>query len=569
MYKFKKVSGFVSLSLVLGLVLLIAGGFLSNVKSVSAQSASTITVTSPNGGEAFVQGQTVPITWTSTNMGALNVSISLIDVNRSLIHIVSNVPNTGSYNWSIPTNFASGSYQAEVDSNDIGPSTWDYSNNYFTIGAPQSLSITSAYGNISDMSIVVNGSNLMSVNKLQYKDTINNYSDELSGTKVKSISPGQVSFYQDIGMGMNTSLYTIKVVDDKGNVSNEIPLDLRPALSNTLNPVPSQSVPTVSTLSPISINQGTNTKLVVNGTNLGGVTSVEFDALRGAGEYSAEFSPISDNQIGVVTPSNLPVNYYYLILRNSAGSSVYNINSPLLNVTSNPSVPSIKLLSPNGGENFTTGNVYNITWYSANLPSGDLTTAWLENSDGGIICTFGPVPTSLNKMQFDLSKPICYRNNTEKTILTSGQYKIWLNSSVSGVAGRSDNYFTISVPVTQPTCTSSTSCVSQYCQYGGNLKKCTTTNSDCSVSSNTTGSCTSAPSHYSTCDSTAQSIVDSVGGCSNIDQSLYGNIYNVCCAPVVVTKETLLSMLNTALADGVIDSQEKTNLLTALNSYLK
>ena len=120
-----------------------------------------------------------------------------------------------------------------------------------------------------------------------------------------------------------------------------------------------------------------------------------------------------------------------------------------------------------------------------------------------------------------------------------------------------------------PTCTPSTSCVSQYCQYGGDLKKCTVKKTDCSTSSYTTGGCNSAPATFTTCDSTAKAIVDSVGGCTKIDKSLYSNIYNVCCVSAVVTKETLLSLLNAALADRVISDSEKTALLTALDSYLR
>ncbi|MEK7478600.1 MAG: hypothetical protein AAB626_01590 [Patescibacteria group bacterium] len=71
----------------------------------------------------------------------------------------------------------------------------------------------------------------------------------------------------------------------------------------------------------------------------------------------------------------------------------------------------------------------------------------------------------------------------------------------------------------------------------------------------------------SVCDSLSKSIVDAVGGCSTIDQTKYSNIYQACCTKV--TKETLLSMLNSYLGDGVIDSSEKTALLTALNSYLQ
>jgi hypothetical protein len=37
---------------------------------------------------------------------------------------------------------------------------------------------------------------------------------------------------------------------------------------------------------------------------------------------------------------------------------------------------------------------------------------------------------------------------------------------------------------------------------------------------------------------------------------------------MVITKTTILQMLDTALADGVLDSTEKLSLLGALNQYL-
>ena len=68
------------------------------------------------------------------------------------------------------------------------------------------------------------------------------------------------------------------------------------------------------------------------------------------------------------------------------------------------------------------------------------------------------------------------------------------------------------------------------------------------------------------CDQTAKAIVDASGGCSNIDSTLYKNVYNACCT--VVTKAGLLQMLNDALADGVLSNTEKLSLLGALDRYL-
>ncbi|VUT28087.1 MAG: hypothetical protein SYNGOMJ08_00648 [Candidatus Syntrophoarchaeum sp. GoM_oil] len=68
------------------------------------------------------------------------------------------------------------------------------------------------------------------------------------------------------------------------------------------------------------------------------------------------------------------------------------------------------------------------------------------------------------------------------------------------------------------------------------------------------------------CDETARAIIKSVGGCDAIDKSEYPAIYDACCK---VTKEYLLDLLNTALTDGVISSDEQEGLLEALNTYLE
>jgi len=67
------------------------------------------------------------------------------------------------------------------------------------------------------------------------------------------------------------------------------------------------------------------------------------------------------------------------------------------------------------------------------------------------------------------------------------------------------------------------------------------------------------------CDTTARAIIKAVGGCDAIDKSKYPMIYEACCK---VTKDYLLDLLNTALADGVITSDEKEELLSALDIYL-
>lgn len=68
-----------------------------------------------------------------------------------------------------------------------------------------------------------------------------------------------------------------------------------------------------------------------------------------------------------------------------------------------------------------------------------------------------------------------------------------------------------------------------------------------------------------TCDDTARVVINSIGGCEAVDPAKYQNVFAACCK---ITRNSLLKLLDNALADGVVDEHEKSVLLTALNSYL-
>jgi hypothetical protein len=96
--------------------------------------APTITVSSPNGGESWVAGTTHAITWTSNPGSGSLVNIDLIK-GSTTTRLASDVPNTGSYAWTLPTTIAAGSdYKVQVSGKWIPIS--DSSNAAFTITNP-------------------------------------------------------------------------------------------------------------------------------------------------------------------------------------------------------------------------------------------------------------------------------------------------------------------------------------------------------------------------------------------------------------------------------------------------
>jgi hypothetical protein len=75
--------------------------------------APTITVVSPNGGEAWTKGHSHTIEWNSANVAT--VSILLTNPTGFLVGSVApSMTNTGSYNWTIPTGISTGYYKVMV-----------------------------------------------------------------------------------------------------------------------------------------------------------------------------------------------------------------------------------------------------------------------------------------------------------------------------------------------------------------------------------------------------------------------------------------------------------------------
>ena len=113
---------------------------LAETKSPCATSQPSITVTSPNGGETWKQGETHNITWTSN--GVDNVMIELDKTNPNTgWHLTYSVPaSSGSFSWIVPVTITPG-YDYKVKIWDTtNSSITDLSNNYFAIAAPANLS---------------------------------------------------------------------------------------------------------------------------------------------------------------------------------------------------------------------------------------------------------------------------------------------------------------------------------------------------------------------------------------------------------------------------------------------
>jgi len=114
----------------------ISGRRLNSYNALTAQPG--LTILEPNDGETWVRGFEWPIQWMSIG-GGDTVNIYLIKPDDSTQQLAADVPNTGSYNWEIPSTTAVGSgYKILIDDgvkttqNDVGFTISENPVDYFT-----------------------------------------------------------------------------------------------------------------------------------------------------------------------------------------------------------------------------------------------------------------------------------------------------------------------------------------------------------------------------------------------------------------------------------------------------
>ena len=117
---------------------------------VTISQLPTLTVTYPNGGQSFVQGQTVSIQWNHTGITG-NIQIEVTDTNNNALSSPYNpigtsgtgVPITNnSWNWTIPASLPNGQYKIKIYNVPTPASYIDYSDTAFTVSGINSNCIT-------------------------------------------------------------------------------------------------------------------------------------------------------------------------------------------------------------------------------------------------------------------------------------------------------------------------------------------------------------------------------------------------------------------------------------------
>jgi len=126
-------------------------GLLSvSIVNLLAESSPTITVVSPNGGQAWRTGSYKTISWTYTGNPGASVKIKLMKngvLDSIIVPSVSvGTSGSGSYSWTIPpTQTLGADYKVRVIST-TNTAYWDSSDKKFSIVAPPAITVTSPNG---------------------------------------------------------------------------------------------------------------------------------------------------------------------------------------------------------------------------------------------------------------------------------------------------------------------------------------------------------------------------------------------------------------------------------------
>ena len=369
---------------------------------VAPTTTPSITVTSPNGGETFVVGQTININWTSS--GVNNVNVYLVaeggsDVAASVAQNIS--ASLGTYSWKIPNQYGLapivGKFKLYVSN---GGTLYDNSDNYFSIAADTGLACQ-----LYQTQCLLNQLNNKPcpVRPAGLLNTCITPSYCIS-TPLPNLTVTKLSVYRidSLNVGMD---YCIK------NIGNADAGKFYLKFYNLDNPSWDFGGAGFNSLSigEEYCGKGSRSGVGANGGN---------------GYISG------NNRIQIVLDSNYEV-------------KESNENDNVLTSTFNTAIstqPSITVTSPNGGESWAVGSTHNITWTSTgSIPTFYITYANLDQS------YINPIASVITGKSYSWTIP---------SSLPAGRYSISITNGPEGigtVGDSSNSNFTIVAATPTPT----------------------------------------------------------------------------------------------------------------------
>lgn len=433
-----------------------------NVFSISAPS---LTVIQPNGGELIEIGSNYDIQW--TYFGVENVNIEYRNSNSGAWNlIVSNVDATlGSYNWTVPNDPTN---EASVRITDaVNSSILDISDNVFSIGTLfRTLTISDIQATPgSNVIVPINVTDFTSIGSVTLQIDFNNeyiefvqaidINPEISSALINTnqngnsvlvswidgfpftganIENGKLMDLEFKFLGGGSSNITVNEAQSEIADINGIPLQINYDNGSVSSNV-SEYFVLNSPADGASLAGGENYDITWNSE---GVVNLEIQFSINNGQ---SFNLVADNlsasdKVYTWTVPQITTDQAVIKLVSKENSSVSAQNISPFSITAEPF---IEVTSPNGGENFTGGELTNITWNREGVSNVNIdlynNDVFFENIASGVNASLGTyswqVPSEdLNSAKIRISETgnssFFDESDNTFTIVPSGELEIIL-----------------------------------------------------------------------------------------------------------------------------------------------
>ncbi len=389
-----------------------------------------ITVTTPNGGETYLQGTILPITWTTSGATGTDVQILARSAGQTFT-VAASTANDGSFNWTVPAAQTPGTdYSIEVRSVSL-PAIGDSSNAAFTISPPLAITVTAPNG----------GESYLPGGVLPITWT----NSGTTGTYVEIFARSA---------GQTYTVATLTANDESFNWS--VPAAQTPGTDYTIE-VRSLSLPAIGDSSDAAFSIATTAAITVTTPNggefylQGSVVPIAWNSTdavgdsvkilaRGAGQ-TFTVTPSTNNDGGfnwTIPAAQLSAADYTIEVSSVAYPAVLDSSNATFSITA---ASSITVTTPNGGESYVQGALLPITWNTTGS-AGD-SVKILARGAGQ---TFTVTPSTNNDGGFNWPIPAALFPGTDYTIEVS-------SIDTPTVLDQSDASFTIATPLTSDSLT--------------------------------------------------------------------------------------------------------------------